>query len=313
MEKKINKLGAFVATLALIASVLVMPNVSAEDESLSMSLVGDKGLNSYGAKYGHADFIGSVTNTNSASSDNLVVSALFSDSYKEEGWEDDSVSVGSWDGDTCDILDAGENFGTIAGEGTVDFCISVAIDGSFDNGEVGELAVSASTDDFASISEDSQVIVSDWSFSTQDTDAKTFEETDDLVEDCAAAVDCHTYTISIHNNKLKEDGSPEDMTDPVTIIYDSVTPGWAVSSDDTAWDMEEATIGFIGAGETYDFNFEVRLSGKNAKATSYTGNPATLDFTIRDNNNIFEFVSFEAIVLDNFAVGVQGSGNKDVD
>ena len=58
MEQNINKLGAFVATLALIASVLVMPNVSAGDEDLSVTLVGDKGLTSYGAKYGHAMFTG---------------------------------------------------------------------------------------------------------------------------------------------------------------------------------------------------------------------------------------------------------------
>ena len=44
MEQKINKLGAFVATLALIASVLVMPNVSAGGGDLSVTLVGDKEL-----------------------------------------------------------------------------------------------------------------------------------------------------------------------------------------------------------------------------------------------------------------------------
>ena len=63
MEQKINKLGAFVATLALIASVLVMPNVSAGDGDLSVTLVGDKGLTSYGPMHGHARFPGSVTST----------------------------------------------------------------------------------------------------------------------------------------------------------------------------------------------------------------------------------------------------------
>ena len=38
MEQNINKLGAFVAALALIASVLVMPSVSAGDEDLSVTL-----------------------------------------------------------------------------------------------------------------------------------------------------------------------------------------------------------------------------------------------------------------------------------
>ena len=44
MEQNINKFGAFVATLALIASVLVMPNVSAGDGDLYVTVVGDNGL-----------------------------------------------------------------------------------------------------------------------------------------------------------------------------------------------------------------------------------------------------------------------------
>ncbi|MFL2941160.1 MAG: hypothetical protein BEU01_02915 [Marine Group III euryarchaeote CG-Epi4] len=315
MEQKINKLGAFVATLALIASVLVMPNVSADGEDLSISLTGDKGLTSYGAKYGQASFIGSVTNTNSAPSDGLSVSASFSDDSKLEGWNDDSVSIGSWDGTTCDFLEPGEDFGTIDAAASVDFCISVGIDGAFDNGAVGELAVSASTDDFTSLTEDSQVIVSDWTFSTQDVDAKTFEESEAIEEDCNVAVNCQTYTITIHNNKLDESGDPVDLTDPVRISYDSATPGWRIDSMDTAWNELErkAIIGFIEAGESYDFVINVSLSGSYALATSYTENPSVLAFTIQDDNNIYDFVEYEAIVLDNFAVSVQGSGNEDVD
>ena len=82
MEQNINKLGAFVATLALIASVLVMPNVSAGDEDLSVTLVGDKGLTSYGAKYGHASFTGSVSSTSDDADENLTITA----SFAEEGW-----------------------------------------------------------------------------------------------------------------------------------------------------------------------------------------------------------------------------------
>ena len=193
--------------------------------------------------------------------------------------------------------------------------LTIEIDGAFDNGEVGELSVSASTNDFTSLTEDSQVIVSDWTFSTQDVGAKTFEESEAIEEDCNVAVNCQTYTITIHNNKLDESGVPVDLTDPVRISYDSATPGWRIDSMDAAWDEMErkATIGFIEAGESYDFVINVSLSGSYALATSYTGNPSVLAFTIQDDNNIYDFVEFEAIVLDNFAVSVQGSGNEDVD
>ena len=76
----------------------------------------------------------------------------------------------------------------------------------------------------------------------------------------------------------------------------------------------KATIGFIDAGESYDFVVNVSLSGSYDTATSYNdGIPTLLAFTIQDNNNLYDFVEFNAIVLDNFAVTVQGSGNEDVD
>ena len=96
-----------------------MPNVSADGEALSISLSGDNGLTTYGAKYGQANFTGTVTN--SASSDGLVVSASFSDSSKEDGWNDDHVSIGSWDGSTYGFLEPGADFGTIDGTASVDF------------------------------------------------------------------------------------------------------------------------------------------------------------------------------------------------
>ena len=43
MEQKSSKFGVFVATLAMIASVLVIPTVSAQDGDLTASLTGDVG------------------------------------------------------------------------------------------------------------------------------------------------------------------------------------------------------------------------------------------------------------------------------
>ena len=89
MEQKINKFGVFVAALALIASVLVMPNVSAGDGDLSVTLEGDKGLTSYGPMHGYANFTGSITSTSTEIDDNVTVAALFSDA----GWTDDQASI----------------------------------------------------------------------------------------------------------------------------------------------------------------------------------------------------------------------------
>ena len=171
MEQNINKLGAFVAALALIASVLVMPNVSAGDEELSVTLVGDKGLTSYGAKYGHASFTGSVSSISADADHNLTVIASFS----EDGWNNDQASIGLWDGSTCTIGGTETyDFGTL--DGTLDFCIEIMIEGDVSNRDSAELVVSVSSSNSTALDINAQVIVSDWTFSTADTEAKTFAD-----------------------------------------------------------------------------------------------------------------------------------------
>ena len=308
MEQKINKLGAFVATLALIASVLVMPNVSAGDGDLSVTLVGDKELTSYGPMHGYANFTGSVTGSSSVIDDNVTVMASFSDA----GWSNDQASIGSWDGTTCTIEgSASHNFGTL--DETLDFCIQVAIEGDVSNGDSAEMVVSVSSSNSTALDINAQVIVSDWTFSTVDEGVKTFAESDEIGQDCETAINCHTYTITIHNNKLDEEGKPVAFNGAVKISYNSATPGWRIDSNDTAWDemAMEATIGYIDAGSSYDFEIEVYLSGNYALASSYVGN-SVLAFQVSDDK-IIDFVEFEAVVEDNYAVSIQGSGNQDVD
>ena len=318
MEQNIRKFGVFVATLALIASVLVMPSASAGDGDLSMTVEGDNGLTSYGAKYGRANFIGSVSSTSVDADDDLTITASFDE---ESSWDSNDAQIGAWDGTYCavgeddDFGSGSYNFGTL--DGTVEFCISVLIDGDlFDNGDSVEMVISASS----SISTldnpvNAQVVVSDWTSSTADTVAKTFAESSaNTTEDCASAVSCHLYTITIHNNKVDSSGTAQALSDPVSISYNSATPGWRIDSDDAGWDemLMQATIGYIGPGESYDFVIEVSLSGSYALASSYVGN-SVLAFQVSDDNNVIVFVNFEAIVEDNFAVSVQGSGNQDVD
>ncbi len=319
MEQNINKLGAFVATLALIASVLVMPNVSAGEGELSVTVVGDNGLTSYGAKHGHASFTGSVSSTSANADDNLTVTTTFA----EEGWNSDQASIGVWDGSSCAIDDGDDfgtgnyNFGTL--DGTLDFCISVVIEGNVSNGDSSEMVISVDSSNSTALDVNAQVIVSDWSVTTTDTDVKTYDETDAGDDNCATAVDCNLYTITIHNNKLNAEGDSVAFSDEVRIALNSVTEGWDIDSDDAGWDdmgnggKGEFTLGYIDAGASYDFVMEVRLQGQNALASSYLGYNAELMFQISDDNGVMRFLGFEMMVEDNFGVLVIGSGNHDVD
>ena len=258
--------------------------------------------------HGHASFTGSVTSTSADADDNVTITTSFS----EAGWANDQASIGSWDGSTCTVEGTGSHdFGTL--DGTLDFCIQVMIEGDVSNGDSAEMVVSVSSSNSTALDTNAQVIVSDWTFSTADTDAKTFAESDAVGEDCDTAINCQTYTITIHNNKLDENGIPVALSDSVKISYNSATPGWRIDSDDSAWDeMEmEATIGYIDADSSYDFEIEVSLSGSYALASSYVGN-SVLAFQVSDDK-IIDFVEFEAVVEDNFAVSAQGSGNQDVD
>jgi uncharacterized membrane protein len=313
MEQNINKLGAFVATLALIASVLVMPGVSAEDGDLSVTLEGDDGVTSYGAKHGHASFTGSISSTSVGADHNLTVWANFSD----DEWNSNQASIGLWDGSDCAINDGDDfgtgfyDFGTL--DGTLDFCIAVSIEGDVTNGDQVEMAVEASSSNSTSSMFPVQIVVSDWTSSTDDILAKTFAESDAVGEDCETAVNCHTYTITIHNNKLDEEGTPVAWTGSIEVSYNSATPGWRIDSDDESWsDMEmKATIGYIEAAGSKDLEIQVSLSGSYALASSYVGN-SILAFQVSEDR-VIKFVQFEAVVEDNFAVSVQGSGNEDVD
>ena len=318
MEQNINKLGAFVATLALIASVLVMPNVSAGDGDLSVTLVGDNGLTSYGAEYGNASFIGSVSSTSADADDDLTISVDFPDS----AWESTQASIGLWDGTDCavnagDDFSAGShNFGTLSG--TLDFCISVKVEGDIENGDAVNMDVNAGSSSSTALEIHAQIVVSDWSVTTTDTGVKTFEETDTIDDACSTAVDCNEYTITIHNNKVDEEGNPLAFSDTVKISLNTATEGWDVDSDDSGWDdmanagKGEYTLGYIDAGATYDFVMEVRLQGENALASSHVGN-SELMFQISDDNGVMRFMGFEMIVEDNFRVNVGGSGNHAVD
>ncbi|SVC39843.1 uncharacterized protein METZ01_LOCUS292697, partial [marine metagenome] len=61
MEQNVRNLTVFVATLAMIASVLIVPSVSADSHDLQITGSGDDGLRSYASQNGTAEFGISVT------------------------------------------------------------------------------------------------------------------------------------------------------------------------------------------------------------------------------------------------------------
>ena len=97
MEQNVRTLGVIFATLALIASVLVMPNVSAEHgEDLHISVVGDDGITSYASSFGHATFSATISSESGSGHTDVTVSASFADG---SGWVADQATISDCSGD----------------------------------------------------------------------------------------------------------------------------------------------------------------------------------------------------------------------
>ena len=71
MEQKVRNLGVFVATLAMIASVLIVPGASADGHDLEITGFGDNGITSYASEYGTASFDISVSSMSDGSHTNV--------------------------------------------------------------------------------------------------------------------------------------------------------------------------------------------------------------------------------------------------
>ena len=98
MEQNVRNLGVIFATLALIASVLVIPSVSAEgalDGDLVATFSGDNGLTSYASAYGHAHFTGEISSTSGAAHEDVTVTAAFDE---DSGWLGDQANMSDCSG-----------------------------------------------------------------------------------------------------------------------------------------------------------------------------------------------------------------------
>ena len=73
MEQNVRNLGVFVAALAMIASVLIVPSVSADGHDLEITGSGDDGVTSYASKYGYANFTITISSMTDAAHNNVAI------------------------------------------------------------------------------------------------------------------------------------------------------------------------------------------------------------------------------------------------
>ena len=314
MEQNIRNLGVFVAALAMIASVLIVPSVSADSHDLEISGSGDEGLTSYASKHGTAVFTISISSLSGIAHNNVAISAS---TYWGDDENGEPITTGATviDGSSGCPNSEDEDVETSFGEGgMIEACVYVTpADGGVDVGDSGDLTVSVTSDeDAVGHSTEFGVKVANWIASSSDG-AQNYIEGDDDDESCEDNDSCNVYTISVTNIYVDENGDSGSISDAVSISLSTATPGWNIDSDNSAWDKIElkAVINYIAADSSYDLALEVALVGEIVPASSYVGN-SFIVFTVEDGV-AYSLVSLEAIVADNFNVNVEGSGNYDSD
>ncbi len=302
MEQNARNFGVIFATLALIASVLVMPSVSADHGGdLHVSVSGDDGVTSYASSYGHASFTAEITSDNTNT--NVVLSASFAEG---SGWVADQASFTdcSADAEGTSTYDAGD----MSSGDTMTVCITVSVsESNSEPGDDAEMTVSISSDeDTDGFSTDARIVVSDWRAYSNDSVQNYSENA------------TNTYTITVQNLKM---ASPDDggeavaLEEDVFISLSNAGEGWNIDSDNSAWDKMElkATVSYITAGGTFDLELDIQLVGGIVPASSYINSNSNIVFSANDDGGVYQLVTLEANVADNFALSSTGSGNEYVD
>jgi PGF-CTERM protein len=299
MEQNVRTFGVILATLALIASVLVMPNVSATDGDLQTSIVGDDGLTSYASSFGHATFTAAISSASGDGHTNVMVSASFPD---DSSWAVDDATISDCSGAGTT---GSNNTGDLAAGATNTVCISVSVESSgSETGDDVEMTVSVTSDeDTTGTSTNVAIMISDWRASSNDG-VQSYAEGD-----------TNTYTINVENIKVDIDGNAEAIDEPIYITLSNADEGWNIDSDNSAWDKLEltATINYIAAGSTFNLELDIQLVGGIVPASSYINSNSNIVFSVNDDAGVYSLVTLEAEVADNFALNSVGSGNEYVD
>jgi PGF-CTERM protein len=288
MEQNMKTFGVILATLAMIASVLVMPVASAEDGDLQATISGDDGTTSFASENGTAVFTVDISSASGASHTDLVISVTFDGA----GWTSDQASV-----DDC----AGGSDLNFTGSGTA--CISVMVMGAESvGGSVGMSVSVTSAEDTTGASVTGAIKISNWRVSSVDG----IQSYSELVT--------HQYTITVENIMVDAEGAGLDLDEPVYITLVEIGGGWNVESDLSAWDKPSltATINFIPADNSFDLVLDIQLVGEIVTSSSYTGAPATIGFNAFDESEtpVTTFIFLHAEIATFNGVAITSSSDE---
>ena len=288
MEQNMKTFGVILATLAMIASVLVMPVASAEDGDLRVTLSGDDGTTSFASENGTAVFTVEISSASGASHTDIDVSVTFDGA----GWTGDHASV-----DDC----AGGSDLNFTGSTTA--CISVKIMGAESiGGSVGMSVSVTSAEDTTGATATGSVKISNWKVSSADGVQSYSENV------------THQYTITVENIMFDANGAGVDLDEPVYITLVEIGGGWNVDSSQSAWDKPSltATINYIAANGSFDLVLDVQLVGEIVTSSSYTGAPATIGFNAFDESEtpVTTFIFLHAEIATFNGVAITSSSDE---
>ena len=291
MEQNMKTFGVILATLAMIASVLVMPVASAEDGDLRATLSGDDGTNSFASENGTAVFTVDISSASGAAHNDIEVTVSFSD------WldGDDSTTIDDCSGGTVSNLSEG---------GTSMACITVSMAGSNTSvGQTRDMLVSVTSDeDTTGASSSGQIKISNWKVSSADG-----------IQSYSEGM-THQYTITVENIMVDAEGAGMDLDESVYITLVEIGGGWNVDSELSAWDKPSltATINFIPADGSFDLVLNVQLVGEIVTSSSYTGAPATIGFNAFDESEtpVTTFIFLHAEIATFNGVAITSSSEE---
>tara|TARA_B110000438_G_scaffold30139_1_gene29313 strand:+ start:1573 stop:3600 length:2028 start_codon:yes stop_codon:yes gene_type:complete len=290
MEQNMKTFGVILATLAMIASVLVMPVASAEDGDLQATISGDDGTTSFASENGTAVFTVDISSASEIAHTNVDVSVAF----ESAGWESDQASI-----DDCDD---GLDFNFTAGESST-VCISVMVMGAESiGGSVGMSVSVTSAEDTSGVSVLGLIKISNWMVSSEDG-VQSYSENE-----------THDYTITVTNIMVDAEGAGVSLEESVYITLVEIGGGWNVDSSSNAWDKPSltATINFIPADGSFDLVLDVQLVGGIVTSSSYTGAPATIGFNAFDESEtpVTTFIFLHAEIATFNAVTITSSSDE---
>ena len=256
---------------------------------LEISGSGDVGTTSYASEYGEAEFSIFVTTNDGDDHNNVDIDVSFTDDWSGEAEVTD--------------CNGGEVPTTLNSSQPLFACIDVSMAGS--GYEIGDsigmnVSVTSSQDGHG----DSIIFtiqVSNW-----------FAYSDDGVQAYAEG-DTNTYTITVVNIKVDENGDGVAIDDAIEIALSASAHGWHITSDFSGWDQIElkATINYLAANASLDLELDITLVGEIVPASSYVGNSFIV--FVANDGIVWSQLSLEAFVHDNFNVAVTGAGNQHVD